>query len=208
MSVAPDHDDWSPPDEVDEYKLIRQLGRGTMGQVYLARDRLLDRLVAIKFITALEPEARDRFVVEARAAARIQHPNVVAVHRVGELNHRPYLITEYVRGQNLAELVLPLPWHRVLELNPGDMEALAALEQRHEGLLHEVIDARAELIAKEPRDALKVAAKQGLAGLMVPGAPGLDETLIVHSWTSITRAGLARGEARERDVQTQVRCHT
>ena len=134
MAVAPDHDDWSPPDEVDEYKLIRQLGRGTMGQVYLARDRLLDRLVAIKFITALEPEARDRFVVEARAAARIQHPNVVAVHRVGELNHRPYLITEYVRGQNLAELVLPLPWHRALELGISLARGLSAAHGQ--GILH------------------------------------------------------------------------
>ncbi len=134
MNLAPDHVDWSPPDEVDEYKLIRQLGRGTMGQVYLARDRLLDRLVAIKFITALEPEARERFVIEARAAARIQHPNVVAVHRVGELNNRPYLITEYVRGQNLAELSLPLPWTRVLELAISLARGLAAAHSQ--GILH------------------------------------------------------------------------
>ena len=116
MSPVLAHDDWSPPDEVEEYKLIRQIGRGTMGQVYLARDRMLDRLVAIKFITAVEPEARGRFLVEARAAARIQHPNVVAVHRVGELNNRPYLITEFVRGPSLAQLGLPLPWQRALGL--------------------------------------------------------------------------------------------
>ena len=134
MGPAPDHDEWSPPDEVEEYKLIRQIGRGTMGQVYLARDRLLDRLVAIKFITALEPEARERFVIEARAAARIQHPNVVAVHRVGELNHRPYLITEYVRGQNLAQLLLPLPWQRALELGVSLARGLAAAHDQ--GILH------------------------------------------------------------------------
>ena len=134
MSLESDHVDWSPPDEVEEYKLIRPIGRGTMGQVYLARDRRLDRLVAIKFITAIEPEARERFVIEARAAARIQHPNVVAVHRVGELNHRPYLITEYVRGQTLAELPLPLPWPRVHELGVSLARGLAAAHSQ--GILH------------------------------------------------------------------------
>ena len=132
--MALEHDDWAPPDEVDEYRLMRQIGRGTMGQVYLARDRLLDRLVAIKFITAIEPEARERFVIEARAAARIQHPNVVAVHRVGELHNRPYLITEYVRGQNLAELALPIPWARALELGVSLARGLAAAHGH--GILH------------------------------------------------------------------------
>jgi serine/threonine protein kinase/formylglycine-generating enzyme required for sulfatase activity len=134
VALEPGHDDWSPPDEVDEFKLIRQLGRGAMGQVYLARDHLLDRLVAIKFITTIEPEARERFVVEARAAARIQHPNVVAVHRVGELNHRPYLITEYVRGKSLAEIALPMPWPRALELGLGLARGLAAAHSH--GILH------------------------------------------------------------------------
>jgi serine/threonine protein kinase/formylglycine-generating enzyme required for sulfatase activity len=132
--VEDELDDWSPPDSFEEYKLVRRLGRGTMGMVYLARDRLLDRLVAVKFITELEPLARDRFVVEARAAARIQHPNVVAVYRVGELGDRPYLISEYVRGQSLAELPLPLPWSRALELGVGLARGLAAAHRQ--GVLH------------------------------------------------------------------------
>ncbi|MEZ4452691.1 MAG: bifunctional serine/threonine-protein kinase/formylglycine-generating enzyme family protein [Nannocystaceae bacterium] len=127
-------DEWSPPEEFDEYQLIRQLGRGAMGQVFLARDRLLDRLVAAKFITALDPSARDRFLVEARAAARIQHPNVLAVHRVGELHQRPFLITEYIRGQSLAELKLPVPWGRALGLAVGLARGLRAAH--HQGVLH------------------------------------------------------------------------
>ncbi|MBL9103695.1 MAG: SUMF1/EgtB/PvdO family nonheme iron enzyme [Myxococcales bacterium] len=134
MARESEPDSWMPPEQVDEYRLIRQLGRGSMGQVFLARDRMLDRLVAIKFITALEPEARERFVIEARAAARIQHPNVVAVHRVGEAGGRPYLITEYVRGQNLAELALPLPWARALELGVSLARGLAAAHEQ--GILH------------------------------------------------------------------------
>ena len=76
---------WSPPPEIDEYRLMRPLGRGGMGSVWLAQDRLLDRLVAVKFIAHAEPtkETHERFVIEARAAARLQHVNVVTVHRYG-----------------------------------------------------------------------------------------------------------------------------
>ena len=54
-------DSWDPPQEFDEYRLVRLLGKGTMGQVYLAHDRVLDRPVAIKFVTTLESDARERF---------------------------------------------------------------------------------------------------------------------------------------------------
>src|SRR5438046_2732447 len=93
---------WRPPPEFHEYNIIRPLGGGSMGQVFLAQDRLLDRHVAIKFM--VEPKAtsdpagvdrneqlRERFMIEARAAARIQHPNVVAIYRVGQLDQRPYI---------------------------------------------------------------------------------------------------------------------
>src|SRR5690349_4306188 len=97
---------WVPPEEFDEYRVIRPLGQGGMGTVFLAHDTLLDRVVAIKFISRLEPDskARERFLVEARAAARLAHPNVVQVHRVGVLDDQPYLVSEFVRGRSLAEL--------------------------------------------------------------------------------------------------------
>ncbi|MBL9107401.1 MAG: SUMF1/EgtB/PvdO family nonheme iron enzyme [Myxococcales bacterium] len=125
---------WVPPPVFDDYRLIRPLGQGEMGAVYLAHDRVLDRAVAIKFIRTLEVRARDRFIVEARAAARIQHPNVMAIHRIGELDTHPYLVTEYVRGKSLADLALPLPWRQVLELSVGLARGLAAAH-RH-GVLH------------------------------------------------------------------------
>ncbi len=129
-----DHGGWLPPEEFDEYRLVRLLGRGAMGQVYLAHDRVLDRAVAVKFITALQADARERFMVEARAAARIQHPNCIAIYRVGELESRPYLISEYVRGQNLSELRLPLTGRVVLELGIGLARGLAAAHRM--GVLH------------------------------------------------------------------------
>jgi len=108
-----------------------------MGQVYLAQDTLLDRLVAVKFIAARVPEEddrRERFRVEARAIARLQHPNVVAVHRVGEVQGQPYLVSEYVRGDRLDELATPVPWPRLLTIALELARGLAAAH-RH-GVLH------------------------------------------------------------------------
>src|SRR5438105_10102735 len=98
---------WSPPERFDEFRLLRPLGRGAMGQVYLGHDTLLDRPVAIKFLSALDPDptARERFLIEARAIARLSHPNVVGIHRVGEVAGRPYLVSELVRGQGLDQVV-------------------------------------------------------------------------------------------------------
>jgi len=128
--------DWTPPGEFDEYRLIRPIGQGGMGHVYLAHDTLLDRLVAVKFVLALDPDpqTRRRFLMEARAAARVQHPNVVAIHRVGELAGRPYIVSEYVRGKSLQDLDKPVAWRRALELGIGLARGLAAAHRR--GVLH------------------------------------------------------------------------
>jgi serine/threonine protein kinase len=125
---------WIPPDEFDEYRLVRLLGRGAMGDVHLAHDRVLDRPVAIKFITALDALAHERFLIEARAAARIQHPNVMAIFRVGVLDGHPFLISEYVRGRSLSELDLPIPWREALQLGLGLARGLAAAHRQ--GVLH------------------------------------------------------------------------
>src|SRR6476620_804757 len=75
-----------------EYSLQRELGRGGMGVVYLARDVQLDRDVAIKVLPAhlaRDPEARERFLREARMAAGLSHPHIVPIHRVGEATSPP-----------------------------------------------------------------------------------------------------------------------
>jgi len=89
------------------YVLIRRLGAGGMGTVYVARDPVLKRLVAVKVMSpelSKDPEARARFQREAQAVAAISHPNVVSVYAVGELeNGLPFLVMQYVEGRSMAE---------------------------------------------------------------------------------------------------------
>jgi formylglycine-generating enzyme required for sulfatase activity len=127
---------WVPPARFDEFRLERFLGRGAMGLVYLAHDTSLDRQVAIKFIASDHPEpwVRAYFETEARNVARPQHPNVVTVFRVGQVDERPYIVSEYVVGRNLAELPLPLPWRQALSLGVGLARGLAATHRQ--GVLH------------------------------------------------------------------------
>jgi serine/threonine protein kinase/pimeloyl-ACP methyl ester carboxylesterase/hemoglobin-like flavoprotein len=125
-------DGWVPPDELDGFRVVRQLGRGGMGAVYLGHDDMLDRPVALKFLSAADPNApaRDRFLVEARAIARLQHPNVVGIYRIGEVLGRPYLAYELISGQSLDALVKPVPWPRALDLVLGVSRGLAAAHRR------------------------------------------------------------------------------
>ncbi|MEO8337394.1 MAG: serine/threonine-protein kinase, partial [bacterium] len=98
-----------------EYSLQRELGRGGMGIVYLARDVQLDRDVAIKVLPthmARTPESRERFVREARTAAGLSHPNIVPIHRVGEAGGFVFFVMSYVEGETLGERLRargPLP---------------------------------------------------------------------------------------------------
>jgi hypothetical protein len=87
-----------------QYRLVRLLGRGGMGAVYLARDLTLDREVAIKVIEtdAGGPEVYDRFRREAKTAARLSDPNIVPLHAFGEVEGMPYFVMGYVRGESLA----------------------------------------------------------------------------------------------------------
>src|SRR6266508_5836923 len=86
---------------IKHHEIIRPLGRGGMGQVYLARDLRLGRLVALKFL--MEGTHTQRFIAEARATARLTHENIVAIHDIDEHQGASYMVLEYVAGQMLQE---------------------------------------------------------------------------------------------------------
>jgi pimeloyl-ACP methyl ester carboxylesterase len=125
-----------PVGDFDDFRVVRPLGRGAMGTVYLGHDTLLDRPVALKFIDAerIDDGAVARFLVEARALARLSHPNVVAVHRFGTVAGRPYLAYEFVAGRSLDQLPLPLSAREVLRVGVGVARGLAAAHAR--GVIH------------------------------------------------------------------------
>jgi len=91
-----------------EYSIQRELGRGGMGIVYLAREVQLDRDVAIKVLPAplaLTPAARERFIREARMAASLSHPHIVPIHRVGEAGGFVFFVMSYVEDETLGERI-------------------------------------------------------------------------------------------------------
>ncbi|MGP0064428.1 MAG: protein kinase domain-containing protein [Isosphaeraceae bacterium] len=96
----------SPPAEFPGHEVLGEIGRGGMGIVYRARDIRLGRVVALKTLVEAGQATRDqldRFLDEARAVARLRHPNIVAIHAIGEHEGRPYFSLEYVEGGNLAQ---------------------------------------------------------------------------------------------------------
>src|SRR5829696_3429560 len=91
-----------------EYDVVRQLGAGGMGSVFLARDATLDRPVAVKVISpelSASKTFRDRFLQEARTVAKLRHPNIVAVYAAGESAGLLYFVMEYVEGESLRDLL-------------------------------------------------------------------------------------------------------
>jgi eukaryotic-like serine/threonine-protein kinase len=97
-----------PPMLLGPFRIGRKLGQGGMGIVYEATDERLNRPVAVKILhpaSAADPEVRDRFLLEARAAARVRHENVVTIHEVGEYGGVPCLAMELLVGESLADRI-------------------------------------------------------------------------------------------------------
>lgn len=122
-----------------DYELVDVIARGGMGVVYKARQVSLNRIVAVKMLLAGHFSSDDyvrRFRTEAEAAAKLQHPHIVAIHEVGEHDGRHYFSMEYVQGPNLADLVheQPLPAGRAAQLVRTIAEAVHYAHER--GVIH------------------------------------------------------------------------
>src|SRR5438132_177366 len=121
-----------------QYRILSSLGEGGMGHVYLAVDTKLGRQVAIKVLSAAQqnPEARQRFLQEARLASALSHPNIAHIYEIGESGETSFLVMEYVEGQALSGRIAggPLANAEVVAIGSQVADALDAAHSK--GIIH------------------------------------------------------------------------
>jgi serine/threonine protein kinase len=122
-------------DRIGQYEMIRELGRGGMGAVYIARDTRLGRRVALKLMLTQRTDLTQRFLLEAQTTARCQHENIVVIHDVGEHLGHPYLVLEFLNGSPITRFFgSPVASGRAVELLLPVVRALAFAHGR--GIVH------------------------------------------------------------------------
>ena len=173
-----------------EFHILRLLGEGSVAQVYLARERALQRLVAIKLMKselAEDETARKRFERESRSAAKIHHHNVATVHRVGSLeDETPFIIMEYVEGRDLADTLQAEGVMTVEQACHTLSQVASALAAAHEsGIVHR--DVKPDNVVREKDSDRVVLTDFGIAGILETGT----ETI-----TRLTQQGELLGDPR------------
>ena len=177
--------------EIGPYKIIERLGAGGMGEVYLAQDSRLSRLVALKLLPAYfaSDDARlRRFQSEARAASALNHPNILTIHEVGENDGIYFIATEFIDGQTIRELIRKQELSGEEVLDSAEQIASALSAAHAAGIVHR--DIKPENIMRRADGLVKIL-DFGIAKLMEPEAAGyLNETT---GHRTHTEAGLVMG---------------
>ncbi|WP_373372259.1 serine/threonine-protein kinase [Sorangium atrum] len=188
---------------IGHYELLRELGRGGMGVVFLARDLRLARLVAIKLLTRLSRSGLQRFLIEAQATARCKHEHIVTIHEVNEHDGYPYMVLEYIEGQSLRAWMrqrrpadagegvstAPVPPGLAVDMM---VPVLRALSRAHvSGIIHR--DLKPENIMLEASGAIKVV-DFGIAELRDDEASlAVEREAAEHKNTRLTGEGAVIG---------------
>jgi Tol biopolymer transport system component len=176
-----------PGTKLGEYEILGPLGAGSMGEVYRARDSRLNREVAIKVLPGLasaEPDRLQRFEIEAKAAAALSHPNILAVFQMGTHEGAPYLVSELLEGKTLGESLRrgPLPLRQAIQFGVQIAHGLAAAHEK--GIVHRDLKPDNLFVTKDGR--IKIL-DFGLAKV----TPQKQAT--TNLATTITRLGVAMG---------------
>jgi eukaryotic-like serine/threonine-protein kinase len=187
---------------IGSYKIVGEIGRGGMGEVYLAEDSRLGRQVALKLLPAkftADSSRVRRFAQEARAASALNHPNIITIHEIGEAPAEAggthYIVTEYVEGETLRQLMSGAPQQRMKPSEAVDVAAqiAAALSAAHEaGIMHRDIKPENVMVR---RDGIVKVLDFGLAKLTEAASPVID-TQASTLFRNSTEAGVVMGTPR------------
>ncbi len=124
---------------ISHYRIISKLGAGGMGEVYLAEDTQLDRKVAVKFLppeSVADEHAKKRLAREAKAAAKLDHPNICSIHEVGEADGHSFIVMQYVEGETLASRIHRKPTELKESLDIAVQVTDALAEAHSRGIIH------------------------------------------------------------------------
>ncbi|MCX5742299.1 MAG: protein kinase [Proteobacteria bacterium] len=192
-----------PGVRINQYEIIKLIGEGGMGSVFLARDLRLGRRVAIKWLQSNQPELTQRFLVEARTTARCQHDNIVVIYEVGEHATAPYIVLEFLQGKPLTAMTEnggKIPYTRAVEIMCGVLRALACAHEA--GIVHR--DLKPDNVFMLDSGTIKVL-DFGIAKVLqssgsptekrAPGVPHLPSPLELATGTNtgLTRVGTIMG---------------
>ncbi|CAN5319477.1 hypothetical protein BH20ACI1_BH20ACI1_18570 [soil metagenome] len=166
------------------YEIMKKIGAGGMGEVYLAEDKKLDRKVAVKILNekfAKHESNLHRFIKEAKAASALNHPNILVIHEIGETEDANYIVSEFIEGETLREVIKksPLKLSEILEISTQIANALVAAH--HAKIIHR--DIKPENIIIRPDGFVKIL-DFGLAKLVEQKAVGFEDETVKQNQTA------------------------
>jgi eukaryotic-like serine/threonine-protein kinase len=174
---------------LSHYEIIKQIGAGGMGEVYLARDKKLDRQVAVKILNekfSQDESNLHRFVREAKSASALNHPNILVIHEIGESEDAHFIVSEFVQGRTLREILRTraLELSEILDIAIQIANALSAAHESH--LIHR--DIKPENVIVRPDGLVKVL-DFGLAKLV----ESKNELFLTHSGATVLENQTEKG---------------
>ena len=166
------------------YEIIKQIGAGGMGEVYLAKDNKLDRKVAVKILNekfAKHESNLQRFIQEAKAASALNHPNILIIHEIGEAEETNYIVSEFIEGKTLRDIILKtsLKLSGILDISTQIANTLVAAHTAK--IVHR--DIKPENIIVRPDGFVKIL-DFGLAKLVEQKAVGFEASTVKQNETA------------------------